>query len=355
MKQRQDRPQVVPGKSKKSWWRAVLRRDQRFDGRFVYGVRSTGIYCCPSCPSRRPHRKQVVFFPMSNAAERAGFRPCKRCHPRTFQELLEKRRMEEELKVASEIQRRLQPVALPRIAGWEMAGVSSPCRQIGGDYYDFIQRKTDNRVIIALGDVAGKGAGAAILMSSLHAAVRAQSRGGASVGEVMGEINQYIHANTPSDKFLTLFYAELDPTSGVIQYSNAGHPPPLLGRCSGEICRLDMGGLPIGVLPEVAYRTRTLALEPGDVLIIYSDGISESANDEGEEFGESRLIETVQQNLGCSAVGLRDRIGEALSRFVGTSPSSDDRALMIVKRTIEKRIQMQESTSSDRHLASSFA
>ncbi|HEY7544857.1 MAG TPA: SpoIIE family protein phosphatase [Blastocatellia bacterium] len=254
-------------------------------------------------------------------------------HERLLEERLEKRRMEEELKVASEIQMRLQPVSPPKIEGWEMTGVSFPCREIGGDYYDFIQSKRDNRLVIAVGDVSGKGTGAALLMSSLHAAVRAQSQARVSISEVMSEINQYIYENSPSNKFLTLFYGALDPTTGVLRYSNAGHNTPILVRRSGEVGSLDKGGLPIGMMPGMSYQEDSVKFEPGDVLVIYSDGITESVNDRDEEFGETRLVEVIKNNISRSASGIRDRIDEALSRFVGTAAPVDDMTLMIIKRT----------------------
>jgi sigma-B regulation protein RsbU (phosphoserine phosphatase) len=252
---------------------------------------------------------------------------------RLLDERLEKRRMEEELKVASEIQMRLQPFSPPKLDGWDMTGVSFPCREIGGDYYDFIHRKRDSHLIVAVGDVSGKGTGAALLMSSLHAAVRAQSQTRASISEVMAEINEYIFENSPSNKFLTLFYGELDPKTGTLSYSNGGHNAPIFVRRSGELERLDKGGLPIGMMQSVLYQEASVAFEPGDVLVIYSDGITESINEKEEEFEEERLIEVVKNNLGRSASGIRDRIDEALSRFVGTTAPVDDMTLMIIKRT----------------------
>ena len=252
---------------------------------------------------------------------------------RLLDERLEKRRMEEELKVASEIQMRLQPFAPPRLEGWDMTGVSFPCREIGGDYYDFIQRKRDNRLVVAVGDVSGKGTGAALLMSSLHAAVRAQSQARSTISEVMGEINQYIFENSPPNKFLTLFYAELDPETGTLAYSNGGHNPPMMVRQNGDVERLDTGGLPIGMMQGVSYEQAEVGFQPGDVLVIYSDGITESVNEREEEFEEERLIEVVKNNAGRSASGIRDRIDEALSRFVGTTAPVDDMTLMIIKRT----------------------
>ena len=252
---------------------------------------------------------------------------------RFLDERLEKRRMEEELKVASEIQMRLQPFSPPKLDGWDMTGVSFPCREIGGDYYDFIHRKRDSHLIVAVGDVSGKGTGAALLMSSLHAAVRAQSQTRASISEVMGEINQYIFENSPSNKFLTLFYGELDPISGTLLYSNGGHNAPIFVRRTGEVQRLDKGGLPIGMMQGVFYQEGSMEFEPGDVLVIYSDGITESINERDEEFDEERLIDVVKNNLGRSASGIRDRIDESLSRFVGTTAPVDDMTLMIIKRT----------------------
>jgi phosphoserine phosphatase RsbU/P len=253
-------------------------------------------------------------------------------HERLIEERMEKRRMEEELKVASEIQMRLQPVAPPKVEGWDMTGVSFPCREIGGDYYDFIQCKTDPCITVAVGDVSGKGTGAALLMSSLHAAVRAQAQTRRSISEVMAEINEYIFENSPSNKFLTLFYGTINPPTGELKYSNGGHNPPMLVRVGGEVLRLDKGGLPIGMMKGMTYQEASVVFDPGDVLVIYSDGITESVNEKDEEFEEERLIEVVRHNLNRSASGIRDRIDEALSRFVGTMAPVDDMTLMIIKR-----------------------
>ena len=186
---------------------------------------------------------------------------------------------------------------------------------------------------IAVGDVSGKGTGAALLMSSLHAAVRAQSQTRSSISEVMSEINRYIYENSPPNKYLTLFYGELDPDTGALRYSNGGHNTPMLVRTSGEVVKLDKGGLPIGLMQDATYQEETVYFQSGDVLVIYSDGITESVNDQDDEFGEMRLIEVVRNNLNRSVSGIRDRIDEALSRFVGTTAPVDDMTLMIIKRT----------------------
>lgn len=250
-----------------------------------------------------------------------------------LEHLMNQRRIEEELKVASEIQMRLLPMAPPRIDGWDMTGISLPCREVGGDYYDFIQRKQDGLLTLTLGDVAGKGIGAALLMSSLHAAVRARSNGAESIGQVMAEINQYICENAPSTKFLTLFYGNLDPRTGLLTYSNGGHNPPLVMRRDGEVQRLEAGGLAIGIFPNEVYAEGSVAFQPGDVLLIYSDGISEASNHAAEEFGEKRLIDVLRANVERSAAEIRESVDEALSQFVGAAPPHDDMTLMVVKRS----------------------
>lgn len=243
----------------------------------------------------------------------------------------EQKRLANELAVASEIQLRLHPAAPPAIPGYDMIGVSFPCYEVGGDYFDFIEKR-DGRYVITLGDVSGKGTGAALLMSSVHAAVRAQTTTRLSASQVVTEINQYIYDNTPSNRYVTLFYSELDPRTHQLTYINAGHNPPLLVRASGEVTTLDIGGFPVGITPFCEYREGWAELQLGDVMVIYSDGVTESVNEQEEEFGEARLIEIVQRNRGRTAAGLRDRIDEALAKFVGKAKSVDDLTLVIVKR-----------------------
>jgi len=243
----------------------------------------------------------------------------------------EQKRMENELAVASEIQLRLHPETPPSIPGYDLMGYSFPCYEVGGDYYDFIE-KSDGRHVIALGDVSGKGTGAALLMSSIHAAVRAHTRTRLSASEIVSEINQYIYDNTPANRYVTLFYSELDPHSHQLTYINGGHNSPLLVRATGEVTRLDIGGFPVGITPFGDYREGWVEIEPGDALVIYSDGVTESLNEAGEEFDEPRLIEVVQKNRGRTAAGLRDRIDEALTKFVGKADSVDDLTIVILKR-----------------------
>ncbi len=245
-------------------------------------------------------------------------------------------RLERELQLAMEIQQRFQPTAPPVVPGYEFQGISFPCYEIGGDYYDFIQRE-DGRLVIALGDVSGKGTAAALLMSSLHASIHAQTGSHDSLVETISAVNRYLADNIPSNRFVTLFYAELDPESGALSFLNAGHNPPLIVHAAGTVEQLASGGLPLGIKANAEYREGRTTLQRGDVLVIYSDGVTEAASPSGEEFGPTRLYEVVSRNVDSSAAGIRDRIESALTKFSQGTQAADDITLVIVKRQAETR------------------
>lgn len=248
-----------------------------------------------------------------------------------LEERMERERLEQELELATEIQQRFQPAGPPVIEGYEFQGISFSCYEIGGDYYDFIGRE-NGRMLIALGDVSGKGTAAALLMSSLHAAIHAQVSARSSLEEMVKSVNQYLADNTPANRFVTLFATELDPATGVLKYINAGHNPPLIGRSDGTIIQLSSGGFPLGIMPGAEFESGETRLERGESLVIYSDGVSEANNIRDEEFGMERLCEVVRNNLKASAAGMRDKVESALSAFTQTAPANDDITLVIVKR-----------------------
>ena len=244
---------------------------------------------------------------------------------------LERERMERELELATEIQQRFQPSAPPIVEGYQFQGISFSCYEIGGDYYDFVPRH-DGKMLIALGDVSGKGTAAALLMSSLHAAIHAQVSAKTELGLAISSVNHYLAENTPANRFVTLFATELNPETGHLRYINAGHNPPLIGRADGTVIQLSSGGFPLGIISGAEFEIGEITLESGDVLVIYSDGVSEANNLAGEEFGMDRLINVVKGNLKASASGLRDKVESALSSFTQTAPANDDITLVIVKR-----------------------
>jgi sigma-B regulation protein RsbU (phosphoserine phosphatase) len=253
---------------------------------------------------------------------------------RLTEEQMERERLEREQQVASEIQQRFLPAAAPHIEGYELQGISFPCYEIGGDYYDFIPRD-DGNMVVALGDVSGKGTAAALLMSSLHAAIHAQADAHDSIVSTIQAVNKYLTESIPPNRFVTLFYAELNPELGRLTFLNAGHNPPLIVHAGGTMEQLASGGLPLGIMADAEFREGRTQLLPGDVLVIYSDGVSEAVNPTGEEFGPTRLYEVVARNLDASASGIRDRIESALTKFCQGTPAADDITLVIVKRNAE--------------------
>ncbi len=244
---------------------------------------------------------------------------------------IEQERLERELELAAEIQHRFQPSAPPIMEDYELQGISFACYEIGGDYYDFIPRH-DGRMLIALGDVSGKGTAAALLMSSLHAAIHAQTAARSSLIEMVKSVNEYLAFNTPSNRFITFFVAELDPTNGELRYINAGHNPPLVARINGRVDELDSGGFPLGIMPKAEFELGKIELKEGESVIVFSDGVSEAENSAGEEFGMERFKEVVKNNFERSAAGLRDKIESSVSAFTKNAPANDDITLVIVKR-----------------------
>jgi len=250
---------------------------------------------------------------------------------RLLEERMERQRLENELQLAVEIQQRFQPSAPPQIEGFDLQGISFPCYEVGGDYYDFI-RLDDGQYLIALGDVSGKGTAAALLMSSLHAAVHAQAETNNSLVRKVNSINDYLANNTPANRFVTLFVAELNPEDGTINFVNAGHNPPVIVHSGGTVEQLGSGGLPLGIMSGFGYTLGKAQLHAGDVLVLYSDGVSEANNPTGEEFGIERLCEVIQRHLDKPANRMRDRIEDALSKFSDNTPAGDDITFVIVKR-----------------------
>ncbi len=243
----------------------------------------------------------------------------------------ERERMERELALAAEIQQRFQPSSPPLVDGYELQGISFACYEIGGDYYDFILRKNGN-ILIALGDVSGKGTAAALLMSSLHAAIHAQAVAERTLVEMVESVNDYLAENTPNNRFVTFFVAELNPLTGELSFINAGHNPPLVVRTNGDVEELDSGGFPLGIMPKTEFEQGTLNLLDGESLVVFSDGVSEAEDIDGVEYGMERLFEVVKNNREGTAARMRDQIESSLSSFTGSAPTHDDITLVVLKR-----------------------
>jgi sigma-B regulation protein RsbU (phosphoserine phosphatase) len=259
----------------------------------------------------------------------------------------EKERMQSELEIAREVQAGLYPKDPPKFENIELVAMSQPARMASGDYFDYL-RLEDNRVAFAIGDVAGKGISAALLMASIQSTMRAQlrpylppPRGAAetwlppqedlSTALMVSRLNQQIHQFTSASKYATFVFSVYDDRTGVLRYTNAGHLPPLLLR-KGGISRLNVDGLVVGAFAFASYEESSLQLEEGDVLLLYTDGISEPENEYGEEFGEERLQTLLRENAGKDAQELADLIVQAVRDWVGQAEQFDDITLLIVKK-----------------------
>jgi phosphoserine phosphatase RsbU/P len=235
---------------------------------------------------------------------------------------------EEELKRAREIQQMLLPSTLPQLAGVQIAGAWQPAREVGGDYFDVIQLDK-NRLGICVGDVAGKGITAALLMANLQASFRAFATTEASPQVVCSKLNKFLCANIASGKFVTFFYAVLDADMRTLTYEDAGHSPGLLLRGNGTTETLRGGGAVLGALPDWTYQDYTTQLQPGDQLLLTTDGITEAENAELEEFGDERLLEAARARDG-SALEIQRAIMQQVTAFCGGN-FRDDATLLVLR------------------------
>jgi serine phosphatase RsbU (regulator of sigma subunit) len=253
--------------------------------------------------------------------------------------LAEAERMEQllarDLEQAGEIQRGFLPLRVPTVDGIELAGHNAACRSVGGDYYDFFTY-ADGRVAVVLGDVAGKGMAAALLMSDLRARVQVLAGGPGLLGEMMSNLDRMVSFQCPSNRFISLFFSVLDPRTGEMTYCNAGHNPPLLIRAGGSAERLEGGGTVLGMLPEIGYEAKTSRLGRGDLFAVFSDGVTEAVNQADEEFGEQRLIDllaSIRDSESATAAAAVERVVRAISEWTAGTPQADDITVAVARRT----------------------
>ena len=244
--------------------------------------------------------------------------------------------MKRDLQIAREIQTWLLPGAPPQIPGLAVAYATRPANTVAGDYYDVFPRpgKTneDNRVVLAVADVAGKSIPAAMLMATFQASLKTLSTAQVALPELAANMNRYACSNSQGGlRFTTAFLAEYDAVHRTVHYINAGHNNPVLRRASGQIERLDVGGLPFGIMPEAKYEDATVTLAPGDWLIIFTDGLVEAVNGQDEEYGEIRLLTAVESGRAFPPGDLLKRLMAELDVFVGNTPQHDDVTCMLLK------------------------
>lgn len=247
-----------------------------------------------------------------------------------LEERIEKERLEEELNIARTIQKRLFPDVLPVPAGYDLAAVNVPSQQVGGDYYDCIMHGEDV-LYMAIADVTGKGIPASLLMANLQAMLHVIAPLGIGLPESTAKINDIIFKNTPSDKFISFFWGCLDLKNNRFTYCNAGHNPPVFIHAkSDEAMYLSKGGMLLGALPTtVPYESETIQLKPGDVIMMYTDGVSEAMDSAENEYGETRLVDCILQNKTGTARAILDEVLEDVKQFCNNNYNDDLTALVV--------------------------
>ncbi|MGH9431597.1 MAG: PP2C family protein-serine/threonine phosphatase [Terriglobia bacterium] len=237
-------------------------------------------------------------------------------------------RKEAELNIAFEVQKGLFPRSFPSGGGLEFSGICVPAKGISGDYYDVLQL-ANGRLIFVVADISGKGVSAAILMSNLQAVLRTLAEAGHSPCEVCAHLNRRLYQVTEDSRFATFFYGEWNPASRLLRYINAGHPLPFLcGTRRG--LRLDRGGPPIGLFQDLNFEAGEVELQPGDLLVVYSDGIVEAGIGQKQEFGESRLERIIKAHCSQSLAEIQRQVLAAVRDWSGPDPE-DDMTLLLVK------------------------
>lgn len=247
---------------------------------------------------------------------------------RLHQRALAQERLEQELRLAYDVQARLMPRSVPRVAGWDVAGFWRPAREVSGDFYDLLARDDGLGVVIA--DVADKGMPAALFMAVTRSLLRAAAAGDRSPARVIADTNRLAALDAHDGMFVTLWYGQLAPDGGV-RYVNAGHNPPLLLRADGRVERLGRTGILVGWDADAAFGEAEVALGPGDVVLGFTDGVSEARGPDGEEYGEDRLVAALRAHRALDAQALIEALRADLDAFVAGAPAHDDCTLVVAR------------------------
>jgi sigma-B regulation protein RsbU (phosphoserine phosphatase) len=304
---------------------------------FLGAAVSAGFWVWEDVYSAHAHRTLELHVTDWNLAVRTAFlalfvwvvAELKRALERERQSA--QQRLEHDVEIAEEVQRRLFPRRDPEIRGLDCHGVCLPARGVAGDYYDFLVLDA-GQTGIAVGDVAGKGLPAALLMASLQGSLRSLatlSRDGPAI--LAAELNAQLYALTERNRFTTFFWAVFDERQRSLTWVNAGHNAPMLMRAAGDVERLRASGPPLGAVPGAAYRQATTALAPGDILVVFTDGVTEAVDSAEAEFGEPRLERLLRANDHESAGEICDRILAAVRAFEAGVPQNDDITLVVAR------------------------
>jgi serine phosphatase RsbU (regulator of sigma subunit) len=266
-------------------------------------------------------------------AQIARFAAVKLETTRLREEAIAKALLEEELRTAWAIQRRLLPAQLPAAAGYAFAGTNKPCRTVSGDYYDVVVRP-DGRIYFIMADVSGKGITAALVMSSVATAFAIFTRNDPAPADLLRELNATLAPKTAPTKFVTMVVGVLDPATGKIDFANAGHVSPLVVSANGTVA-LNMTDLVVGLFPQAAYRNQHVQLEPGDSLVLFTDGVTEAENEMDEQLGLEPVSAILQTMHRASPGEILTAIEDCVSHFTAAAPANDDVTMLALTRAFQ--------------------
>ena len=326
---------------------AALVLDAQTDARFAQAVRllAAGVRSLVAAPLlAEPGKALGMVMLHSNAAVRmfaeedlellvslASVAAIRIRNVALAEEAAQRRVLEEELALARRIQEGLLPAVLPQLPGWSLHARNAASRHVSGDLYQAMLRRDGAECALMVADVAGKGVAASLLAASVEALAAGAFEDGLAPAPACARVSRLLYQRTPQEKYATAILAVADPDGGV-EYANAGHNPGLLVRRDGGVDRLGPTGVPLGVLPGVTYRGGSVTLEPGDSLVLYTDGITEATNAAEEELGLERLVEVCREHRAAGAEDLASAIESAVEAFSGGVPATDDRTLLVLRR-----------------------
>lgn len=251
---------------------------------------------------------------------------------RLHSQLVEQHKLAREMEIARTIQMNLLPKVYPDLPGFEISAMSLPAKHVGGDYYDFL-KLPDERVALAIADVSGKGVPAAILTATTRSYLQSETQHpNSGIIEAVTRINQMVHRDVTNDMYVTMALMYADGATGELEYVNAGHSHPVLITREGNVCYLDKGGLFLGILPEGEYESGRITMTPGDILLLFTDGVTDILNSRGEAYGTERLMDLLTSNMEASAEEVRNLIYKECIQHRGDADQFDDFTLIVVKR-----------------------
>ena len=329
------RPQAMP----EGWVREMIEAEQ---GQVVFPIKAGddttgGLVILGARPGNLPYSEPDLEFGAGLVAQAAvAFE-----NSWFFRTAVERKKVEQELELAATIQQNLFPARLPKLTGYDIAARNRPARQCGGDYYDALPMGigyTDDQHLICVADVSGKGLPASLLMSNMQATLRALLGRLPNLCELVTHTNSLLYATTPSNKYVTAILLEMDAASGQCRYVNAGHTDCLLLRADGEAVWLQSTGTPLGLMsPDIVemlqpYEQREFVLNPGDLVALFSDGVTEAQDEDENEFGEERTASFIRPIASEPSEEIVAKVFDEIDRFAGAAPQYDDITLMVIKR-----------------------